>query len=408
MPNDAHARQPPASCHGTLYRSSDRQAVASPQSFSLVQRKAEATGRRRVHITGQVLVEKADKGSDITVDIEYRSNVESLLEELALKRNTGDSQHDSALELWVPEYTDKRSMPWHGPCLDIDVVITVPPDASYDSFHLSVKTLNIVFSELSYTGSNTTLEVRTGSVYFAEAAHVHTRVIRVHAGTSSVKGTYPLLDLLDIQTQTGSIDVALSPQAADKHELPAKLQVDSNTGSIRVHADLSNLLDRDYQTSIRSGTGSIQVGPLMHGSMTTLQGRTATIDGTLTPVGPLDEASAIEVISNTGSVTVAVAPHFAHQGKAMRHLNGKYTSHTGRVQLTHPLQWEGTVKAETGTGSVNVDWPGLSQTGEEGGDWIPGFKWPGGHFEGKKGKGEAFVEASSGTGSIKLIGKDVA
>jgi len=142
------------------------------------------------------------------------------------------------------------------------------------------------------------------------------RKIVIDNGSQSLQARLPLYDLLQISTTSGSIDVVIEPQPADPDhaDKPARLTIESNSGSIKVifsttalatpiaesdptratsppakeQSDFdeiasNSLPPRPYEVWVKSGSGSVQ-GRFILSTTTAIYSQSGSIKVAVVPV----------------------------------------------------------------------------------------------------------------------------
>ncbi|PSK38113.1 Transcription factor BYE1 [Elsinoe australis] len=177
------------------------------------------------------------------------------------------------------------------PCVDVDIVLSVKPDAEItnlrlETWHLSIVIEKDVFGNSTHPGlhvRNSTALLTIGGRVTAEPLSSRTTIIRTKSG--SVNGHYSLYDLLDIETASGSVTVGVDPREADKDDPthPAKLRVSTSSGTVRVDTSLiGSLPNRIYQTFVDTNSASIS-GSYLLGSEAKFSSHSGTTDVKLLP-----------------------------------------------------------------------------------------------------------------------------
>jgi hypothetical protein len=196
------------------------------------------------------------------------------------------------------------------------------------------------------------------------------REFRQHETHRSISGTYPLYDLLDLQTLSGSISVIIVPHPG---KVPAVLRLSSASGSIGFKIDKSYLnaaeiathydaLNRTFDTQISSLSGSVG-GTLLvgGGGQTTVTTRSGSLSLVIYPVN-VDNGSAESTLSTStisGSSSIKVQdPVFG--GKLTQLVANHQSTGSGSMTIKYPSTWEGGIHAlSVGSGSVSVRGQGL-------------------------------------------------
>ena len=82
----------------------------------------------------------------------------------------------------------------------------------------------------------------------------------------------------------------------------------------------------------------------------------------------------------------------------MKKLYSEHRGFSGSLNLWYPAQWQGTVKASTLSGSIDLDWDGLKVVKDEKKGWVRRS------VEAVRGNGESELVISGKSGSVNLGG----
>lgn len=187
------------------------------------------------------------------------------------------------------------------------------------------------------------------------------REFRRHETSQQIKGMFPLYDLLDLQTTSGSIEVTIQVYPGDK---PAILNIGSRSGSIKVNIDWSLIQDdshaargRRFETSLTRSSGSVE-GSVFHGNggTTTVQTDSGSIGLTLYTFGAssMDPFSTFSTTSHSGSQNLVILPGSSSGGK-LTNLNGDHlVLGSASLKARYPTDWEGNFHGSVG-GSGHLD-----------------------------------------------------
>lgn len=230
---------------------------------------------------------------------------------------------------------------------------------------------------------------------------INPRETNIHLTSGSVSGSYPLYDVLDISTVSGSIDVDVEPKDADEDNVqPAILRLSSKSGSIRALTSTFSVPARDYQTTLRSLNGGIDA-TLLHGSYTSLRSVNGRINADLYPYGHNDSRTDISTHCKSGSTDITVHSSLSHPADPISKLHSEHHGLSGSVSLWYPAQWQGTIKGSTSSGSIDLEWDGIKVIRDEKKGWVKRT------VEAVRGKGESQMRFSSLSGSLSLGGDSV-
>ena len=356
-----------------------------------------------VRTVGKVEVLKQDSLSDIRVALDIRSSDPQLTssESLSIVKSS------SALTVKTPRRMSRESSSDGGaesPCIYVAATISIPPGTTLENFRINTETLSVTFfSGLDYAITNSTqISAHSSSLSLSTneppSVDINSRETNVHLKSGSVTGSYPLYDVLDISTLSGSIDIDVEPKIADVDNVqPAILRLSSKSGSIRALTSTASVPARDYQTTVRTLNGGIHA-TLVHGSRTTLRSLNGRIDADLYPYGHNDSRTDISTYCQSGSTDVTVHSSLSHPKDPLRKLFSEHQSLSGSLNLYYPAQWQGTVRGSTLSGSIDLDWDGLRVVKDERRGWIKRT------VEAVRGEGESQMIISGKSGSVNLGG----
>ena len=294
------------------------------------------------------------------------------------------------------------------PCMLIFATIWISPGTTIETLGIYSDDLAIMFEPgLNYWTTRST-EISAQSAHFSingadppNELVMSSRETVINVDSASITGSYSLYDLLSIHTSSGSMDVQINSQAADKQNVkPAMLKLTSNSGSIRAQIPTTDVTDRDYRTEISTSDGSVDV-TLVHGSRTFIRSINGQVNANLYPYGHNDSRTDIETHCNSAAQTIVLHPSLSHPDDPLKKLYGFYHADSGSLNLHYPAQWQGTVTGTIASGSLNVDWKGLKviKDGTKG--------WMNKRFEAVRGDGEGTLVFSESTGSFTLTGDSV-
>ncbi len=353
-----------------------------------------------MQVLGEVRIRPvADQlAANVRVDVDYHVSDQSLMSYIYLERL------EHGLKIVLPDSI------WgvHQPCLSIIATIWVPPGLAIDNTIIDTINLGIQYhASLNYTVHNTTsISSISGPVHMSPPSpdfYSRETVIRTSSGT--VTGTYPLYDLLSIETISGSVHISVDPQEAAKNRpAPASFIVSTTSGSVQATYPISlpatAIPNRDYRVSVKTVSGSIR-GSYLHGSSSSFDATSGSIAATLVPYGPVSRDSSIRTHSQSGETRLTVCPSMTEPDAPMRNLRSSHRYASGSLRLHFPATWEGTIEGRTMSGSVHVDWEGVRivRQGRDGfGPWTYLLARKG--DDGARGK----IEFQGVSGSVDLEG----
>ncbi|GAD94997.1 hypothetical protein PVAR5_3631 [Paecilomyces variotii No. 5] len=315
----------------------------------------------------------------------------------------------------------------------------------------------LIFFLLSF--SSTCRMWRTGHPGGRPAKASSEREIIIDKGSESIRGRWPLYDLLSLSTNSGSITVNIDPQPADPEhpDKPARVVLKSVSGSIivsfstphaasmpevdmqmdvaelkaaqddgavidrhrggdRTDASSSHLPPRPYELEIQTVSGSIY-GRFVFSKSASLQSESGSINGVIIPVVYDDLPSNISLSTATvsGHHHIRVTEPFpvsnagAMSQNHKRLVNNATASHvshgSGSVNVAYPRSWAGKVSASSGSGSIHLHGKDL-ELREQDRHHAVGTKRPSKDEEhtwwGSRGDMEVSV-ASEGSGSVNFV-----
>ena len=290
------------------------------------------------------------------------------------------------------------------PCIYVAATVSIPPGTTLENLRINTETLSVTFLPgLDYAITNSTeVNAHSSSLSFSAneppSIDINPRETNIHVNSGSVTGSYPLYDVLDISTISGSIDIDVEPKDADEDNVqPAILRLSSKSGSIRALTSIASVPARDYQTMLKSLSGGIHA-TLLHGSHTSLRSLNGRISADLYPYGHNNTRTDINTHCQSGSTDVTVHSSLSHPTDPIKKLYSDHQGLSGSLNLWYPAQWQGTVQGSTLSGSIDLDWDGLRVVKDEKKGWIKRS------VEAVRGEGEGQLVISSKSGSLNLGG----
>ena len=360
-----------------------------------------------VRTTGEIQVRPAAEGAEakVRVDIEFHVSESSLVYQENFEKT------DDGLSINTPNriasgLVDSNTQP----CIYILMTVWIAPGLSLKNLEISSQSLAItMYPGLIYSVTNTTyMGASAGSIHFPRDPYpgtsFYSREIVIVVGSGSVTGSYPLYDLLAIGARSGSVsvDVDLKP-ASETAPAAAELHLGSESGHVRartpaIFSPSSSIPSRDYRTILGATSGSIDAD-LVHGTSTQIHGSSGHVKVALSPVGPVNEISSIEVLTHSGSQAVTIRPSLTNLGEPMRKLYGSYVHGTGSLRLKYPDEWEGKIEGRTMSGSVRIRWDSV-RTIRDGKDETRLWR----NIKAVRGQGEGTIFFEGASGSVDLQG----
>lgn len=351
----------------------------------------------------EVRVADQDSSSNIRVDLDIRGSDPQLTSFEAL----GIEQTDSTLIIKTPRHMHSNAasdIVDELPCIFVSATIWISPGTTLENFGINAETLSVIFQPgLQYSVKNRT-EIYAHAAALSIEAHeppaveLTSRDTIIHVKSGSVTGSYPLYDVLDISTISGSIDVTVEPKEASKEKVkPAVLRLSTTSGSINADTSVISVPDRDYQAAVSSVNGGINV-KLLHGLRTSLRCESGHITADLYPYGHNDSRTDIQTKCTSGSTDITVHPSITHTSDPLKKLYAGHHGLSGSVNLWYPASWQGLVQGTTASGSISLDWQGLRIVKERKGGWVKKI------IEAVRGEGEGRLTMFTTSGSIRLGG----
>jgi hypothetical protein len=229
------------------------------------------------------------------------------------------------------------------------------------------------------------------------------REIVVRTISGDITGFFYLYDLLDLETDSGGVDISVAPQP-DLHEggpHAAQLTVATASGDIQCRYPIwnsTNIPDRDYRTSVTTHSGRIS-GDYVIGTEAMFRAISGDFDITALPT--TDEKSTFSTDTTSGSTRVTVLqPLSRHrtalplptdnidigdddpyviirppeivpidtdapitQSKIYRrpltHITSFHECSSGDMKIHYPSAWEGEINAVTISGNIRVGGDGV-------------------------------------------------
>lgn len=280
------------------------------------------------------------------------------------------------------------------------------------------------------------------------------RRITVTTTSGSISGSYPLYDFLGIESISGSVSVAVSPQKISPNSpAPAELLIETKASSIQarfpIHGPRWMLPPREYITNVVSKSGSlygsyitgssgvwstesgsinIDVLPMIetskgarhefHTSSTSGSSYVELLEPIFVPKWSppildevpsdgLDSPSSLKPYKPTGDedaylmqLNLVDIDNSNILEQKLRSLVSSHTSKSGTIQLQYPSAWEGVLQASTVAGSISVEGNDIEIIRDGRKDWVRrevvARKPRGEDIE----AGEVMIEST--TGSIKF------
>jgi hypothetical protein len=279
------------------------------------------------------------------------------------------------------------------PCLGADIALYFRPGLMLQNLQISSASLSLFVASTMGVKNSTVVSIKSGGV--TAYPFVSSRKTYINSNSGSISGSYGLYDVLSIRSTSGSISVDVDPKEIDKdHPAPAVFSVHSNSGSVRVDFPFAgaDIPERDYHSNIISQDGSIN-GRYIHGSQTSLESQSASIDVSLLPYSADDYPSTLHTKSNSGSQKIDLLSPYDNPGSSIKRLSSTHSVSSGQLVLSYPDEWEGKLSGQTSSGSLNLrgnDLEIIEQGSRGGGKYVVA----------KKGDGESVMKFNTQSGSV--------
>jgi len=326
----------------------------------------------RIHL----LEADEDQTEDIRVGVSFATTASWIVQEVDIE------QKADGLYLRTPNMQEKQPHRGWGrrPCMDIYVDIFVKPGIKLDQFIATSRILGVKVNAIDnpsndpiFTSDESSIALKSGSV---QIASWYSRSTRISTISGSISGHYALLDLLSLSTYSGSVSVSVDPKDADPDSpAPAVYRVSTRSGSIDSRFPLYGRLPaRDYVTDIQAHSASIS-GTYIHGSESVLRTQSGSITASVLPFpvansGDEEEKpSTLTTESRSGHTSMQLLSPYSHSfldisadkeaSRSISKMSSTHTTQSGGLTLSFPPEWEGEIRGEARTGSVNLRGEGV-------------------------------------------------
>ena len=235
-------------------------------------------------------------------------------------RYSGDAE---GLELLFPELAENGSDDGSGwakndkACMSIAVAIHVRKGVKLDDWTISTANLNVLIHDGLFSqdeADNENVVVRNETTISAIHGNVATsywssRRTIIETMSGQITGTYALLDLLSLKSQSGSIGVNVEPEKEDKdHPAPAEFLMMTSSGSVRASFPTDyggDIPEREYTSRVETSSGSI-AGSYILGSLSTFTTHSASIQVDVLPYSADLFDSRLETHTNSGQTRLTL------------------------------------------------------------------------------------------------------
>ncbi|KAH7311647.1 hypothetical protein B0I35DRAFT_68327 [Stachybotrys elegans] len=379
--HDEFKWHPPSECLGTPYyfpEASYTPIFGRGRSLEVMHATSTSIGASygsRPFVFGEVILRPTSASSPGSIKLEVISNDENL-------RVTPEwNSDDGTLHILTPSRVEWTKEP--APCIQIRATVGVPQHAQLERLKIITVSLNIdVVNGLSLTAKKgyslqsisgdvtTPFQSADDKTKAIEPYALNGRDIHIASVSGNIKGWYPLFDKLEASSVSGDISIDVDPKDIDPaRPKPAELTVGSHSGVVIVRENLERFADskhpipsRDYVVSMKTVSGDINAEVAIT-SQAMFKSTSGHITLRLWPV--LNAAHETELTTDTksGHTTLGVLEPFwtdaSSSEPALSHVISTHTSIGGHLKLVYPSAWEGTLWADTLTGSQSVRGEGL-------------------------------------------------
>ena len=364
-------------------------------------------GFKAVLAAGEVHIrpyDQAEEGAPVRVDVQWWYENNEVM-------NLTSIEHiEDTLRINVPARIP--GAPFTKTCLYVYTNIWIGPNQKLDQLNIQTDFPSVYIHDgLNFTSDELVIKTGSGGIQSPlkpSTSAINSREIRLRTISGSIKGNYPLNDLLWASSVSGSIDLTISPKNGTKQQPKSAAILECHTLSGSINIDVPNLSssipERDYKSQITTNSGSLTAS-LPHGRQTYLHTSSGSIDAALSPISSelsISNRSDIAISSSSGSVNFRLSPSLSHPSKPLKYLFSRFDLPSGSSKITYPTTWEGKVDGKLGSGSLNVNWPGLEVERDEKSD--KEFWGPTRIFEAKKGEGQGILRFRGRSGSVELRG----
>ncbi|KAI9852575.1 MAG: hypothetical protein M1830_006783 [Pleopsidium flavum] len=373
----------------------------NPRDFQFLQVVSAGNDREtgyNVQTLGEVRIRPAvdHMESNIRVDLELHVSDRSLVNLTKIETSEGTLIMNTPL----------RVSGLNQPCLSIVATIWITPGLALGNMEIGTQNLGIQFYPLlEYTIRDTTyISSVAGSVHMTPpVSKIYSRKTIIETTSSSIRGAFPLYDLLSLTSQSGSMRVDVDPQEAAKvAPAPASFIASSASGSIEAYYPIdravSEIPDRDYRVAVKTSSAAIR-GDYLHGSSTSLRSSSGSVEAILAPYGPVTQATNILTETQSASTRLTVLSSLTSPYTPMRNFYSSHKLASGSLRLHFPSTWEGEIEGWSMSGSLRIAWEGVRII-KDGRDWNGAWR----RLIAVKGNGQGKIKFESMSGSMELEG----
>ncbi|KAF2160469.1 hypothetical protein M409DRAFT_70435 [Zasmidium cellare ATCC 36951] len=399
MPSPPSTRQ----CPYGEYSEMKTYDFENPQNFSFVELIESSTWVSN-NIHGKITVQPAqeEQGVDIRLWVNYATTSPWKV----VDSDYVKTEDSFVLQLPIMEKAEGGDS--RKPCLWVNVRVDVRPGVVLDAWELSTGNLEIqvedgLFNRKDGEEELAALQVTGPSIFNAIRGAVHvdywsSRETEISTISGSIKGTFALLDLLSVQSQSGSININVDPRKADeKNPRPAEFIAKSNSGTVKAYfPQKGNIPERQYSSRVETTSASIS-GEFILGELTSIHSTSGTINAQLLPFFDRKQRSTMHTDTRSGSTHLRVLqPYYPGEGWTENHTTHKSTSTSGSIDILYPDEWSGMIDEQSTSGSLSVKGKGVRVISD--GGYSPVER----HLIAQKGYGGGEIGVKTTSGSVKV------
>ncbi|KPI36863.1 uncharacterized protein AB675_11842 [Cyphellophora attinorum] len=188
-----------------------------------------------------------------------------------------------------------------------------------------------------------------------------------HETSQSITGSFPLYDVLDLSTTSGSIIIDVEPHPGPN---PAVMKLSTRSGSIRVRMGSgivpwlpsSDATNRTFQSTLETTSGSVS-GSLLagNGGTTAIETQSGSLSLTIHALdsgGPKGSTSKLSTTTQSGSQNIKVS---SSSTEDLKNWEAEHVVRgSGSMGLSYPRRWVGRLEMRSmGSGSLSARGSGL-------------------------------------------------